>query len=230
MAFTAAQVMNRASIILQDGDAVRWTAPELRDWLNEAQRAVVLAMPTALTATVTLALTAGTKQTLPAQYAALSRVIRNAGANGKAIRTIAKREILDAQIPGWHSTADLPFAASAVYVFQDPITPREFYVIPGSTGTSHSVEAVVAKNPSDVPLPSGSANLNVDSYTTTSEFPDLYQGVLLDFMLFRAFSKDSAAPDAANRAQAHLQLAQQTLASMGASTAAISLATQYIRG
>lgn len=230
MAFTAAQVMNRASIILQDGDAVRWTAPELRDWLNEAQRAVVLAMPTALTATVSLPLTAGTKQTLPAQYAALSRVVKNAGTTGKAIRTIAKREILDAQIPGWHATAGLPFAASADYVFQDPITPREFYVIPGSTGTSHSVEAVVVKNPADIPLPTGSSSLDVANYTTASEFPDLYQGVLLDFMLFRAFSKDSAAPDAAGRAQAHLEMATQTLASLGASTAAIGLATQYMRG
>lgn len=228
MAFTAATVMKRASTILQDADAVRWTAVELRDWLNEAQRAVVLAKPNAISGSVTLTLASGTKQELPSQYTVLSRIVRNGGATGKAIRTLARREILDAQIPGWHSTSVLPFSASVEYAFQDPMALREFYVAPGNTGTG-SVEAIVGMNPTEVALPAAAGRLDVDNYTTTSDFPDIYQGVLLDFLLYRAFSKDSAAPDAAQRAQAHLTLATNALTALTGSEVSTSLATQYMR-
>ena len=40
MTFYARHVMSRASIILNDVGAVRWTAPELRNYLNDALRAL----------------------------------------------------------------------------------------------------------------------------------------------------------------------------------------------
>lgn len=224
MSFTAAAVMKRANTILQDAGAVYWTGPELRDWLNEAQRAVVMAKPDALAATVTLTLASGTKQTLPAQYSALSRVIRNGGASGRAVKVLAKREILDAQVPGWHNTATMPFNAVVNMVFQDELTPREFYVVPGNTGTG-TLEAVCIKNPTEI----AGTSLDLDDYSTNVAMPDEYQPILLDFLLFRAFSKDSAAPDAAQRAMAHLELATRQLTAMGAAQQAVSLATQYMR-
>ncbi|MDB6179002.1 hypothetical protein PAF17_16035 [Paracoccus sp. Z330] len=226
MAFTAASVMKRANTILQDVGAVRWTAPELRDWLNEAQRAIVLAKPNALSGSVTLTLASGTKQTIPAQYTVLSRVVRNVGNGNRAVRTMARREILDSQIPGWHDTATLPFAASVQYVWQDPMSPREFYVVPGNDGNGE-VEALVGRNPTDIPLAPG-GGLDIDDYTTTSEFEDIYQGILLDFVLFRAFSKDGDAPDAAAQAGSHLTLATNALTALGASQTAASLAMQYM--
>lgn len=229
MAFTAADVMVRAQRILQDDGAVRWTARELRDWLNEAQRAIVMAKPNAISGTVSLSLSSGTRQSLPAQYTVLSRVVRNAGAGGKAIRTLARREILDAEIPGWHDTTVLPFNASVVYVWQDAMSPREFYVAPGNTG-SGTVEAIVGKYPTDIPIPSSGAGLEVTAYTTVSGFEDIYQGVLLDFVLYRAFSKDEESPNASARADKHLNLATAALSALGASQAAVGLATQYIAG
>lgn len=77
MAFTAALVMNRANTILQDTGAIRWTPVELRDWLNEAVRAVITIKPNAKAEDVILTLAAGTKQTFPNQYTILSRAIRN---------------------------------------------------------------------------------------------------------------------------------------------------------
>lgn len=225
MAVAASVIMKRASTILQDADAVRWTAMELHDWLNEAQRAVSIAKPTAKSGTVSLTLVPGTKQVLPAQYTILSRIIRNGGANGKAVRQLARREILDAQIPGWHSTSTLSFNASVEYVIQDIMNPREFYVAPGNTGTGE-LEAIVGIIPTPVAIPA--SPLGIESYTGNIDLPDIYQGVLLDFLLFRAFSKDSAAPDAAGRAQAHLALATNALGAMGASESAVSMATAYI--
>lgn len=223
MAFTAADVMRRASTVLQDGDAVHWTATELRDWLNEAMRAIVTVKPNATADTVSLSLVSGTLQTLPDQYTMLHKVVRNAG--GKAVRTLARREILDAQIPNWHSSSGLPFNAVVDMVLQDPMSPREFYVVPGNTGAG-SVEAIVGVVPQPIPLPN-SGVLDVSSYTTAVPMDDIYQGILLDLVLFRAFSKDSAAPDAAQRAQAHLGLAQNALQALGVAQGTMSLSSVY---
>ena len=223
MAFTAADVMRRASTILQDADAVRWTATELRDWLNEAMRAIVTVKPNATSVTVTLTLASGTKQTLPANHTMLHKVVRNAG--GKAIRTLKRLEIIDAQIPDWHSTVGLPFSAVVDMAFQDPTSPREFYVVPGNTGAG-SVEAIVSVIPTPIPLPATGA-MDAGSYTTTVPMDDIYQGILLDLVLFRAFSKDSASPDAAQRAQSHLGLAQASLQALGAAQSTMSLAAAY---
>ena len=167
----------------------------------------------------------GTKQEIPAQYTVLSRVVRNVGNGNGAIRTMARREILDAQIPGWHDNTTLPFTPTAQYVLQDPMAPREFYVVPGNDGTG-TVEAIVGMYAADIPKPAGGAVLDVAAYTTTSDFEDIYQGILLDYVLFRAFSKDGEAPDAANRAQAHLALASQSLQALGGAQLATQMATR----
>lgn len=225
MAFTAADVMRRASTILQDGDAIHWTAPELRDWLNEAMRAIVTVKPNATADTVSIPLVSGTLQTLPAAYTMLHKVIRNT--NGKAIRTVARRAILDAQIPDWHSNSasGLLFNSVVDMALQDPTSPREFYVVPGNNGAG-SVEAIVSISPVPIPLPS-SGVLDAASYTTTIPMDDIYQGILMDLLLFRAFSKDSAAPDATQRAQGHMQMAQSALQALGVAQGTMSLSSAY---
>lgn len=228
MAFTAAKVMSRASTILQDSGAVRWTPQELCDWLNEAQRAVVLAKPNAISGTVELDMAPGTRQNLPAQYTLLARVVRNVGAGNQAVRSIARREILDAQIPGWHDSVTIPRAAAVQYVWQDIMSPREFYVVPGNDGTG-KVEAIVGRYAADIPKPAGADALDTAKYTTTCGFEDIYQGILLDLVLFRAFSKDGEAPDAGARAQGHLALATNALSALGAGQTAAGLAAQYMQ-
>lgn len=228
MPFTAADVMKRASTILQDTNAVRWTAMELCDWLNEAQRIIVAAKPNALSKTVTLTLGQGTRQELPAAYTILSKVVCNAAVDGtarNAVRTLARRELLDTQMPGWHDTTKLPFNAQVSMVWQDFMAPREFYVVPGNTGTGR-VQAIVGTNPVPVPLPDGNP-LDTDSYVTLLGFPDLYQSILLDLVLARAFAKDSASPDAMQRSGNHLQLATNALAALSGSEGNSGLAYAF---
>lgn len=224
MAFTAAQVMKRASTILQDAGAVRWTLPELCDWLNEGLRAIVGIKPNAATRTVTLPLVEGTRQALPAQYTMLSRVLRNSGTTGRAVQVLARREILDSQIPGWHSP---PYAEMVQYVWQDAMNPREFYVVPGNDA-SGSVEAIVGVMPEPVPIPATAADaLNIESYAVEIALPDLYQNIVLDMLLYRAFSKDGAAADAAQRSTAHLELANAALNMLNSAEVGNGLANQY---
>ncbi|TRW94922.1 hypothetical protein FNJ84_17675 [Paracoccus sp. M683] len=217
--------MKRASTILQDAGAVRWTAIELHDWLNQALVEIATMKPNAKTAVVELDLVPGTVQELAAEYTCLSRVMRNAGATGgRAITTLFRREILDQQMPGWQDSTVLPNAAVVSMVFQDLAAPRTFWVVPGNTGTG-SIEAIVGMNPTPVALPVQVADrLLVDNYTNNVDLPDAYQTIVLDLLLFRAFSKDSAAPDAAGRANAHFQKAAAAVQALIAGESAMSLA------
>lgn len=228
MPFTAADVMRRASVILQDTDAVRWTAVEICDWLNEAQRTIVSIKPNALSRTVMLDLVLGTRQEVPPEYTMLSKVVCNVsstGARGKVVKTLARREVIDSAIPGWHDPTRLPFTSVVGTVWQDYMAPREFYVIPGNTGTGR-VEAVVGVLPTNISIPS-SDPLDFDSYTSTIQFDDRYQGILLDLLLTRAFSKDMASPDSAQRAASHLTLATNALSALTQAETSVGLAYQY---
>lgn len=229
MAFTAATLLKRANTILQDMGAVRWTPMELRDWLNEAMRSIVVMKPNARSGTVTLTLAAGTKQDLPQEYTILSQVIANAEANGtpgRAIRTVVNRTMLDAQMPGWHNPTTLPYASTIHLVLQDPMAPREFYVVPGALANTR-VLAIVGRQSVDVPMPSGGNILDLDSYSAEVQFPDEYQGILLDLVLFRAFAKDSGSPDSAGRSNNHLTLATNQLVALGTAQDAATLAAAF---
>ena len=234
MAFSAASVMRKANTILQDNGAVRWTAMEMCDWLNDAMRAVVTMKPNALSGSVALTLVAGTRQTLPDEYAVLTQVVANlVGATGftrgEAIRVVQNRQMLDSRIPNWHSNSagGIPFAGNISYVLQEPMAPREFYVVPGAIAGTR-IEAIVGKKAVDVPIPTSGNVLDVNAYTTVVEFDDLYQAILLDLLLFRAFSKDSGAPDGPGRSQNHLTLATNQLVALGTAQDAAGLATAFM--
>jgi hypothetical protein len=199
MALTAKDVMERATIILQDTGAVRWPATELLKWLNDGQREIAIHKPTAVTNTVTLSLDAGTRQDLPATYVSLVSVHRNV--DGNAIRPI-DRSVLDNQIPGWQDTNVLPYAADVTHVIFNEANPREFYVAPGNTGTGE-IEATVAVLPTDIAEPA--SPLDIASYTANLAVPEIWRGAMVDYVLYRAYSKDTQSPNAANRAAAHYQ-------------------------
>lgn len=185
-AITAQTIINRARVILQDPDKVRWTDDELLGWLNDAQREICVYKPDAYVVSENLALATGTKQAIPAGGVTLITVIKNG--QGSAVRLIDKR-ILDEQIPAWHSQA----ATQAISNFMfDPRDQKRFYVYPPAANGA-AVEIVYAKSPTDVLV---NAAILVD---------DVYVNAIIDFILYRAYSKDVdyAADD--NRAAAHYQ-------------------------
>ena len=103
------------------------------------------------------------------------------------------------------------------------MSPREFYVVPGNTGAGR-IEAIVGTVPAPVAAPAGAAaQLDIANYTAPVPMDDIYQGILMDLVLFRAFSKDSAAPDAAGRAQGHLDLANQAIQALGGAQSLLSM-------
>lgn len=224
MAFTAKDVLYRASTILQDVGAVRWPYPELLIWLNDGMREIANIKPNATSKTTTMTLIAGTKQEIPATAHSLLEVTRNVnpttGAGGKAVTPIV-RQILDRQIPGWHDSTTLPFSATVLHIVDDALDQRVFYVVPGNDGTG-KIEIVVSEVPTDLAAPANP--LDLDAYTATVDLQDIYRNALVDYVLYRSFSKDMAMPGNAQRAAAHYQQFNHSLGVKGSAEAAVATA------
>jgi hypothetical protein len=198
MPISAQSIIRRCVETLQDTTSIRWPISELVRYLNDGQREVVLYRPDSMVTNATVTCVAGTKQALPANGAKLIEVIRNArsAGNKKAVRMV-NREILDAQTPGWHNLTGVDDVLHFMY---DPRDPRVFYVYPPAT-TSAQLDIVYASYPADIVEPADGA-----LYTAVSgniSLPDIYGNALQEFVLHKAYTKDSEYAGNAARAQAH---------------------------
>lgn len=199
---TVNSLIEKASRIIQDQSNIRWPQAEWLADLNDAQREVVLYKPQASVKNVSVALTAGqTKQTLPPDAIQLIEVVRNMGSNGttpgSSIR-ITSREVLDAQVPEWHSAANL--AGTIKHYTFDARDPKTYYVYPKAPSTAWHVDIVYSAAPTDCVLGG------------TIQIDDIYANALLNLMLYRAYSKDAEYAQNAQLAAAYYQSA---LASLG---------------
>jgi hypothetical protein len=205
MAFTAQKVLQRVVITLLDPNAIRWPTAELVRYLNDGQRDIALVRPDATSTTATLALAAGARQTLPSSGAKLLEVIRNTGGNKRAVRLV-DRVILDAQNPNWYNITGVTEIKH--YTF-DPREPRIFYVYPPAASSNASVELIYSAYPTDITEPSGSA-LYTD-VTGNISVADIYVNALVNYILYRAYSKDSENTQNATLAASFYQLYQSLL-------------------
>lgn len=187
-------ILDRASIILQDTSNVRFPNAELLKFFNDAQREVVLHRPDAKTVNTTITCAAGSKQSLPSTGLRLIDVVRNDA--GRAITQI-DRKILDETLPNWHNTA-ADSTKKVEHFIYDPADPKNFYVYPNAT-TSMDIEIIYSTAPSDVTV----SNFSTD--TQTISLDDIYANALLDYMLFRAYQKDSEYAGNAERSMMHYQ-------------------------
>jgi len=179
MPIAAAKLIERAGEILLDEEHKRWLKPELINWINDAARETIVRRPAARAVATVLALKAGTRQEIPARGVELLDVPRNIGADGvkpgRAIRR-CERALLDDQNPDWHTLK--PKNAARHFTF-DERSPRVFYVYPPVIeGTK--VETLHSELPPEV-----------TAETDTLDMGEEYINTLLDYMCFRALSKDS---------------------------------------
>lgn len=208
MAIAAKDIIRRAVETLQDNTSIRWPVNELVRYLNDGQREVVLYRPDAMVTSAEITCVAGTKQNIPVGGSKLIEVIRNAAATSKkqAVRMV-NREILDAQMPNWHG---LTGTVDILHFMYDPRDPRTFYVYPPATAAA-KLEVVYAAYPTDITEPSngalwdevGRGGTSPNFTYTNISLPDIYGNVLLDYILYRAYTKDSEYAGNASRAQSH---------------------------
>jgi len=188
----ASAIISKASVQLIDTANVRWSQSELLGWLNSAQRQIAQANPDIANHVVSVQLTAGTRQTVPADGFLFFEAYRNMGSDGvtpgRSVR-IASRETLDAFNRDWHSAPAT--AVTQAYLFNSHDNAA-FYVYPPSDGTNY-LEINYAKSPADIAL------------SDVIVVPDIYENVILDYILARAFSKDTEAGNPAI-AQMYYQL------------------------
>ena len=176
---TAKTIIDKASIQLIDLTNIRWTRAELLSWLNDGLRQIVTIQPSASSTTVSKQLAVGTRQYIPTDGWLLLSVYRNMGTNGttpgRVIR-IVSREILDSFNPNWNTVTATAEVRNYMYTDQDQLA---FYVYPPNTGTQY-IELNYSVQPVDLTL-------------ETQPIPifDVFQSALVDYILYRACSKDA---------------------------------------
>lgn len=198
----AKEIIDRVRVVLNDADGTRWPDAELIDWVNDGCLYIVSARPAAYAPAQEVTLVAGTRQSITTQNPPglrLLSVVRNVP-SGRAIRLV-DRSALDSRNPNWHSQA----AGPTVNYFIDAGDPKTFYVYPPAIAGAR-VEAMYSRAPQRVaPATADALALSLD---------DTYFDPLLNFVLFRAYSKDADYAANANLAASYRGLCDTQLGSL----------------
>lgn len=203
MPVSVSQVLGQAQIALNDIAGKRWPVPDLFDYFKAGLIDLALEKPTAFAGTAQLDMVAGTSQTLPDEFTALIRLVRNVPKppymNGRAI-THVERKALDAQTLGWHDPQKMPQSPIVLHSAADLANPRGFHVFPGNDGTG-TVEAIVGLVPV---MPDAGEDANdASTYTASAIVDDVWSGALLEYVLYRAHAKTMMLSGNAALASAH---------------------------
>ena len=183
----AKTIIDKASVLLGDVAATRWTTAELLGWLNDGQRELVTLAPQTNIKNVPLHLVSGIKQSLPSDAIILLDIPYNSGSAGTAVGTVINhvpKEIMLKRIPGWTATLPSSVVKHYIYSASDPLI---FYVYPPQPTTTKYVECVYSAVPALIANATAGTKITLD---------DQYQNALLDYLLYRSFSKDT---DSANQ-------------------------------
>lgn len=197
---TVATILKRVNTLLVDPTFTRWPKQELLDYYNDATKAIVLVRPDAYTKNTEFTCAAGTKQTLPADALRLIEVLRNA--NGKVIRYVV-RKALDDSYPDWHSSNTATTVDNYTYEERDPKT---FYLHPGPAAAV-KVDVIYSVAPQSKAL----AEVESAQSPALADLDDIYINPIIDFMLYRCFSKDAEYSANSNRAAGHYNAFLQQL-------------------
>lgn len=191
----AKTIIDKASLLLGDASQTRWFVSELLSYLNDGQTEIALLVPNCNPVTVSVQLVAGSRQTAPVDSIRINGFVRNMGVGGntpgRVIREV-KRAYMDAYVPNWTSSTANAEVIHAIYDAEDD--NQTYYVYPPQPATPAQIEIVHSKIPSLIP------NANVGTKITIADY---YSNALLDYVLYRAFSKDSEYGNQAQRSASH---------------------------
>lgn len=215
---TVQSVIDRVLHITKDYDYVRWTMAELAGWLNDAVGQIATLHPRAAAKYVPLTLQEGSRQDLrtidpSVRWIRLFELVCNMqpttpggttyAPTGPTARMVL-RSVLDQAFRTWRAKA-----ATATAIEEYALDERQPYVFdvmpPVAAGTRVYALAAVK------PAPCAALNQTGTALAVADEaFPldDGYDIPAVDYVLFRAFSKDANDPTYAARAGNHLQAFQ----------------------
>jgi hypothetical protein len=200
MAITAQSIIRRVVETLNDTTSVRWPVNELVRYLNDGQREVVQYRPDAMVTNSTVTLAAGAKQALPSDGSKLLDIVRNNSVASKRAVRMTNRMILDAQVPNWHNITG---TTEILHFTYDPRDPRVFYVYPPAAASGAALDIIYSAYP--VALTEPAEGTTYTAVTGNISVPDMHANALADYVLYRAYSKDTEYAGNAARATAHYQ-------------------------
>jgi hypothetical protein len=173
-------LIDRAEEILQDTTNVRWSQQTLLNYLNDAQREIVLFRPDANPTNESFTLAQSSKQTLPSTALRLLSIYKNLSPNTGAITQIQRR-VLDDQVDDWYAST----GTKVEHYVYDPLDPKIFYVYPYPSASGQTIEMVYSSAPADITIS------NFLTSTDTITLDDIYGNAILDYMLYRSYQKDA---------------------------------------
>lgn len=177
----ASALIARAASILNDAGNVRWGATELLDYINAAQREIATLKPDASATNGAVQLVAGSLQSIPSGAILLIDIPRNMGANGTTVGasiTRMEKDILDSLYADWQKATA---SATVEFYIYDRRYPKKFWVYPPQPGSGMGyVDMFYSVIPADVAAAGNAITLD-----------DIYQNAILDYMLYRAFQKNT---------------------------------------
>ena len=206
-------VIAKVQTLIQDTTGVRWPPLELQGWLNDSYREIVNMRPDSNSQTGTFTCAVGPRQVITVQFSNALRVmeiVRNlaAASDKRAVRLIS-RKVLDEQRRDWYAEAGS--VTTQHYMF-DPRLPKEFLVYPPALSTTQ-LEVAYSSVPTAHALTE--AQLINPATAEVIRIDDSYANALIDYVLYRAYTKDTEYAGNANRAVAHFQAFQNALGVKG---------------
>ena len=194
-------IIQRVQRICNDKTGIVWPETELLEDFNDAIKDIVLHRPDASTVNTTFdCATSSSKQFLPSDALRLVEVVRNIGGN---VITNIDRSTLNATRPDWHQST--PTIAIEHYVY-DERNPKAFYLYPRPANNGngpHEIEIIYSTCPAEIIIEEAAIKNGTD--TTTIPLDDTYVNAIIDFMLYRAYSKDLGSAANAQRSASHYQ-------------------------
>jgi hypothetical protein len=212
------EIISKVTTLLKDATNVRWSALELQGWLNDAYREIVNFRPDSNAQTAVYNCVAGPRQNITGTFAEatqLLEVIRNvaAGSDQSAVKLIT-RQSLDDMNRSWYA---LEGALSIERFSYDPRVNKEFLVFPPAA-VGAQLEVMYASIPAEHTLTE--QQLTNPATTEVIRISDSYANALIDYVMYRAFSKDAEFVENTNRAVAYYAAFQNGIGVKGQSQAA----------
>lgn len=182
MSTTVKTLIDRISRDLIDLRNVRWSRTELVDFLNDAIASIVIRRPDLSRATATVT-TSSNVVALPIDAYQILAVNHVANVAAQFV-DINK---LNQLYPDWRTTQGAPVCWT-----RNEMDETTLFLYPSPT-SDVDVELVYSRN------------LRVTEEESPFPLPDIYEGTVADFVMYRAYNKDSQNPNEGNKAQLHLQ-------------------------
>lgn len=203
----AGSLFSACAIELNDLEYVRWTKADLADYLTDAIATMAALKPTLFTVFEPLRLAPGAVQTVPGEFTELVDIIYNLlpdGTQGEpvnpgsftAARALGRPACTPAYGVGYVVRSYTVHPENDTYYYVDPPAP--------TVSPMPAVWALVRRAPNVI-------TAETDAVVMANTTPETYRSVLLEWMLYRAFARDSESSDSFTKSQAHYKAFYQFL-------------------